>query len=59
MLIVLVRFEGEGDVKKVDPFNLPTFIRGQVGKVKYGGFLRYGNLLIECNTVCGEGKEDD
>lgn len=34
-LNVVVRFEGEGGVKKMDPIKITKIIRAQVGEVKY------------------------
>jgi len=47
---IVVRFEGEGGVKKMDPLKITKIIRTQVGEVKYAIVLRDGNLLIGCNT---------
>lgn len=47
---MVVRFEGEGGVKKIDPLKLTKIIRGQVGEVKYAKVLADGNLLIGCNS---------
>ena len=49
-LNVVVRFEGEGGVKKMDPLKITKIIRAQVGEVKYAKVLGDGNLLIGCNT---------
>lgn len=50
MLNVVIRFEGEGGVKKIDPLKLTKIIRAQVGEVKYARILGDGNLFIGCNS---------
>ena len=47
---VVVRYEGEGGVKKMDLLKITQIIRTQVGEVKYAKVLGDGNLLIGCNT---------
>jgi len=47
---VVVRFEGEGGVKKMDPLKLTKIIREKVGEVKYARILGDGNLLVGCNN---------
>ncbi len=42
LLNVVVRFEEEGEVKKVDPLKLTKIIRGQIGEVKYARENRNG-----------------
>lgn len=49
-LNVVVRFEGEGGVKKIEPLKLTKIIRAQVGEVKYARVLEDGNMLIGCNS---------
>lgn len=49
-LNVVVRFDGEGGIKKMDPLTITKIIRTQVGEVKYAKVLGDGNLLIGCNT---------
>lgn len=46
---VVVRFEGEGGVKKTDPLKLTNIIKAQV-EVKYARVLGDGNLLIGCSS---------
>lgn len=50
LLNVVVRFEGEGGVKKMDPLKLTKIIREKVGEVKYARILGDGNLLVGCNN---------
>lgn len=50
LMNVVVRFEGEEGVKKIDPLKLSKVIRRQVGEVKYARVLGDGNLLIGCST---------
>ncbi|XP_067275529.1 uncharacterized protein [Pseudorasbora parva] len=47
---VVVRFEGEGGVKRIDPIKLTKIIKEQVGEVKYARILGDGNLLIGCSN---------
>lgn len=47
---VVVRFEGEGGVKKTDPLKLTNIIKAQIGEVKYARVLGDGNLLIGCSS---------
>lgn len=56
ILHVVVRFEGEGVAKNMDPLKLTKIMRAQVGEIKYVRVLKDGNLLIGCKeaTVCGE-----
>ena len=52
-LNVVVRFEGEGGVKKMDPLKITKKKpkkRARVGEVKYAKVLGDGNVLIGCNT---------
>ena len=49
-LNVVVRFDGEGGVKKMDPLTITKIIRTQVGEGKYAKVLGDGNLLTGCNT---------
>ena len=49
-LNVVVRFEGEGGVKKMDPLKITKIIRAQVGEFKYAKVFGDGDLLIGCNT---------
>lgn len=50
-LEVVVRFEGEGGVKEMEPLQLTKIIRAKVGEVKYVRVQGNGNLLIECDQV--------
>lgn len=50
MFNVVVRFEGEGGVKKTDPLKLTKIIKAQIGEVKYAKVLGDGNLLIGCSS---------
>lgn len=45
----MVRFEGEEEVKKIDPQKINK-IRAQIGEVKYARVLRDRNLLKGCNS---------
>lgn len=49
-LNAVIRFEGEGGVKKMDPLKPTKSIRAQIGEVKYAWILGDGNLLIGCNS---------
>lgn len=50
ILNVVVRFEGEGGIKKIDPIKLTKIIKNQIGEVKYARVLGDGNLLIGCEN---------
>lgn len=50
VLSVVLRFEGEGGVKKTDPLKLTKIIRGQIGEVNHAKVLGDGNLLIGCSS---------
>lgn len=61
LLNVVVRFEMEGGVKKVDPMKLTKIVRWQVGEVKHTRVFGDGNLLIgyiNRMTQGGEKKGD-
>lgn len=47
---VVVRFEGEGGVKKTDPLKLTKIIKARIGELKYARVLGDGNLLIGCSS---------
>lgn len=47
---VVVRFEGDGGLKKIDPIKLTKILKGKIGEVKYARILGDGNLLIGCNN---------
>lgn len=51
MYNVVIRFEGEEGVKRMDPLKMTKIIKTQVGEIKYARVLRDGNLLIGCNSV--------
>lgn len=47
---VIVRFEGEGGVRYLDPLKLAKIIKNQVGELSFARVLNDGNLLIGCKS---------